>query len=84
MMIPLLKHLDRTHFDARVCVLQDRDGNPIADEISRLGILVDNLPVNRLRDPTALPRMIRYLKRSRTHLVHTQLEFSDILGNAAA
>ncbi len=84
LMIPLLEHLDRAEFDARVCVLQDRDGNPIADEINRLGISVDNLPVSRLRDPFALPRLICYLKRSKADLVHTQLEFSDILGNTAA
>lgn len=84
LMIPLLEHLDRAEFHARVCVLQDRDGNPIANEIRRLGISVDNLPVSRLRDPFALPRMICYLKRSKADLVHTQLEFSDILGTTAA
>jgi glycosyltransferase involved in cell wall biosynthesis len=42
------------------------------------------LPINRLRDLTAIPRVVRYLSQHRADLVHTQLEFSNTLGNLAA
>jgi len=79
-----LQHLDRERFEPRVAVLQERAGNPLAAEIRKLGIPVDMLPVARLRDPRALPRVIRYLRASGANLLHTQLEFSIILGGVAA
>ncbi|MCL7960263.1 MAG: glycosyltransferase [marine benthic group bacterium] len=79
-----LEHLDRGRFEPRVAVLQQRGGNPLAGEIQKLGIPVDMVWVERLRDPRALPRVIRYLRASRADLLHTQLEFSIILGGVAA
>lgn len=83
-LVTTLAHLDRDRFEPRVCTLQDRDGNPVADSIRDLDIAVDQLSVARLRDPSALPRIIRYLKRVGADLVHTQLEFSIALGGPAA
>jgi glycosyltransferase involved in cell wall biosynthesis len=79
-----LQHLDLGRFEPRVAVLQQRAGNPLAGEIRKLGIPVDMIPVVRLRDPRALPRVIRYLRTSDADLLHTQLEFSIILGGVAA
>ncbi len=84
LMIPVLKNLSREHFEVRVCALQVRDGNPMADQIRALGIQVDLLPIPYLRDLTALPRLIKYLREVDADLVHAQLEFSDIFGNIAA
>src|SRR5215211_6400109 len=84
LMVPTLKHLDRDHFEAYVCALQSKDGNPMADEIRALGIAVECLNIQRLRDLNALPRLIRYLKGIGADLVHTQLEFANILGNISA
>ena len=56
----------------------------MADEIRALGIPVDCLDIKRLRDWTALPRLIKYLKENHVDLVHTQLEFANILGNISA
>lgn len=84
LMVPILKHLSRTDFDAYVCVLQSKDGNPIADEIRTLDIPVECLHVKHLRDVTALPRLMKYLTGIQADLVHTQLEFSNILGNISA
>lgn len=80
-MVPMLMHLDRDRFKPRVCVLQDHHGNPVAGDIRALGIPVDMLPVIHLRDLTAIPRIMKYLLRHQADLIHTQLEFSDILGN---
>src|SRR5215208_90057 len=84
LMVPILKHLSRETFDPYVCALQSKDGNPIADEIRALGIPVDCLDIKHLRDLNALPRLVTYLRRVGADLVHTQLEFANILGNISA
>jgi glycosyltransferase involved in cell wall biosynthesis len=84
LMVPILQHLDQATFDAYVCALQSKDGNPMAQEIRRLGIRVDCLEIRHLRDLQALPRLRRYLKQTGADLVHTQLEFANILGNLSA
>lgn len=84
LMVPILKHLSRTEFEAYVCALQSKDGNPMADEIRALGIPVHCLDIKHLRDWNGLPRLIKYLKEHDVDLVHTQLEFANILGNISA
>lgn len=83
-LLSTLQHLDRGRFEPQVCVLQERDGNPLAAEVRKLGIRVDMVPVGRLRDPRALVRVVRHLRSSGAELVHSQLEFSNTLGGAAA
>lgn len=84
LMIPYLQHFDTSRFEPYVCALQIRSGNPIAADIERLGVPVDLLPVRRLRDPRNLFRVVRYLRRRQADLVHTQLEFSNVLGSLAS
>lgn len=84
LMIPILKNLNRENFEPRVCVLQVKDGNPVANSLRALGVPVDLLAVPYLRDITAIPRIRKYLKEVKADLVHTQLEFSDTLGNIAS
>jgi glycosyltransferase involved in cell wall biosynthesis len=84
LMVPILKHLSRPNFDAYVCALQSKDGNLMADEIRALGIPVSCLDIKHLRDWNALPRLINYLNENEVDLVHTQLEFANILGNISA
>jgi glycosyltransferase involved in cell wall biosynthesis len=84
LMVPILKHLDRDRFNAHVCALQTKDGNPMAEQIRPLGIPVECLDIKHLRDVEAVPRLVRYLKAIGADLVHTQLEFSNILGNISA
>ena len=84
LMVPILKHLSRDHFEPYVCAIQSKDGNPMADEIRALGIPVDCLDIKHLRDLDAIPRLIRYLKGIQADLVHTQLEAANILGNISA
>jgi glycosyltransferase involved in cell wall biosynthesis len=82
--IPYLQYLANEGFQPRVCVLQERQGNHFAKVLTQMGIPVDLVPVKYLRDLTAIPRLVRYLRTHRTTLVHTQLEFSNTLGNIAA
>jgi len=84
LMIPILRNLSREYFEPRVCVLQVRDGNPVANDIRALGVPVDLLPVPYLRDITAIPRIRKYLMDVKADLVHTQLELADSLGSFAA
>lgn len=84
LMVPILKHLNRENFEPYVCALQSKDGNPMAEEIGALGIPVECLQIKHLRDWNALPNLIKYLKGVGADLVHTQLEFANILGNISA
>ncbi|GAB4499439.1 MAG: glycosyltransferase [Anaerolineales bacterium] len=84
LMPPVLKNLDKDLFNTRVCVLQNKDGNPIATDLVGMNVPVDFLPIRYLRDITAVFRLRDYLRRVDADLVHTQLEFSNVFGNIAA
>jgi len=70
--------------DSIVVALQDRGGNPTAREIEALGIPVVDLGIERLRQRGAYRQVVAAVERSEPDLVHTQLEFSNILGATAA
>lgn len=82
--LAILKHFDKEKFDLRVCVLQIRQGNPIAKELEQIGIPVDLVSVPVLRHPANLPNLVKYLRQKKPALIHTQLGFADILGSLAA
>ena len=84
LMPTVLKHLRDAGFNIRICALQVRLGNPIAPELERIGLPVDLVPVPNLRHPLNLIRILRYLRSHRPMILHTQLEFSDVLGTIAA
>jgi glycosyltransferase involved in cell wall biosynthesis len=84
LMPTILRHLKDKEFNIRICALQVRLGNPIASELERIGLPVDLVPVPNLRHPLNLLRILRYLRLHQPRILHTQLEFSDILGTIAA
>jgi len=86
LLLTILKTIDHEKFDIRVLALQIRRGNPIADELERMGISVDLAPsqIRNLRNPIKLLRLFFYIKNLSPELIHTQLEHSDILGNVFA
>ena len=84
LMVPMLKHLSRAHFDPYVCAMQSKDGNPMADELRALGVPVECLNIKHLRQLNAIPRLTKNLKSIGADLVHTQLEAANILGNISA
>ncbi len=79
-----LRHLPDLGVTAEVCVLQERDGNPMAEPIRRLGIPVRSLNVTRLRRPDAYAQVAGAVSAAHPDLVHTQLEFATILGGLAS
>jgi len=79
-----LGHLPSLGVDPVVAALQSRQGNPIASRIETRGIPVLELGIARLRQRGAYRRVSDVIARSRPHLVHTQLEFANVLGAAAA
>jgi len=84
LMVPLLRNLNRKFFEPRICVLQVKNGNPVAKDIRALGVPVDLISVKQLRDITAIYRIRKYLKAVKADLVHTQLEFANSLGSFAS
>ena len=84
LMPTILKNLNQAGFNIRICTLQICKGNPIASDLERLGLPVDLVPIPNLRQPINLFRILRYLRLHRPQLLHTQLEFADILGTVAA
>jgi len=84
LMPTILTNLAKAGFTIRVCVLKVRHGNPIAKDLEQLGFPVDLLLVPNLRHPQNLIRILRYLRTHQPAILHTQLEFSDILGTLAA
>jgi len=84
LMVPMLKYLSRAHFEPHICAMQSKDGNPMAEDLRALGIPVECLDIQHLRDLDAIPRLRRYLKKIGADLVHTQLEAANILGNISA
>lgn len=67
-----------------VCALQVREGNPVAAEIEALGVPVRTLDIRRLRQRDAYRQVLDAVAASDPDIVHTQLEFADILGTMAA
>lgn len=84
LMTIILKFFDSHRFEMRVCALQDRGSNLITNKLEELGIPVDFVLVKHLRDPFNIFRILKYLRKHKPRIIHTQLEFSDTLGNIAA
>ncbi|MFN3491658.1 MAG: glycosyltransferase family 4 protein [Anaerolineales bacterium] len=84
LMIPILSNINRRRFQPRVCVLQNKDGNPVAAELQKINIPVDTLPIPRLREVGGLKKIINYLQAANANLLHAQLEFATVFGGLAA
>jgi glycosyltransferase involved in cell wall biosynthesis len=75
-----LQFIDRASVEPRVCVLQERDGNPVAETIRAMDIPVDTVPVRHLRDLSAPLRLRRYVRLHHIDLIHGHLEFAASIG----
>jgi len=84
LMTTLLKFFDREQYEMRICALQDRGSDIIIQKLKHLGIPVDFVYIKHLRDPLNIFHILAYLKEHQPDIIHTQLEFSDTLGNIAA
>jgi glycosyltransferase involved in cell wall biosynthesis len=79
-----LRHSPDLNVTAEVCALQERDGNPMAEPIRRLGVPVRTLAVTRLLRPDAYSQVNRAIDAAKPDVIHAQLEFATILGGLAA
>jgi glycosyltransferase involved in cell wall biosynthesis len=83
LMVDLLPELQEQGIDSEVVAIQERHGNPVAAELADLGFSVSTIGIERLRERGALARVIDAVKASRPDVIHTQLEFANILGSIA-
>ena len=84
LMVDLLPALREFDVDSEVVAIQERHGNPVADELRAVGVPVSTIGIKRLRERGALARVTAAIERSSPDVIHTQLEFADILGSIAA
>lgn len=84
LMVDLLPRLRAHAIESEVVAIQERHGNPIADDLRGVGVPVSTIGIERLRERGALARVITEIERTRPDIIHTQLEFADILGTIAA
>ena len=84
LMVDLLPRLREHGIDSEVVAIQDRDGNPVATDLRGVGVPVKTIGIERLRERGALARVVAAIERSAPDVIHTQLEFADILGSIAA
>lgn len=81
--LSILKRFDKKKYHIRVCVIKEKPDSPIKAELEKSGISVDMVRMPSLRNPSNLPKLLRYLRLHRPHLIHAQLQFSTIFGNIA-
>jgi glycosyltransferase involved in cell wall biosynthesis len=84
LMVDLLPRLRTFDVESEVIAIQERHGNPVAAELESAGIAVSTIGIERLRERGALGRVLRAIEAAEPDVVHTQLEFADILGSVAA
>ena len=79
-----LPFLRRAGVVPSVVALQEQQGNPVAARIEAQGIPVCELGIRRLRQRGAYARVRDTIRAAAPDVVHTQLEFSAVLGIPAA
>lgn len=81
----LLLDMLRTYGDQghRLAVAYFTPG-PLEREVTALGVPAFRVSRNGLADPTALPRLLGFIRRERPDVVHTHLRKSDLVGQLAA
>ena len=78
------RELARLGVDVHVGVLQTFDGNPVARKLEADGVPVATLGIQRLRDPRGYGVTRNAVVSAAPDIVHTHLEFSNVLGTIAA
>ncbi len=84
LMVDLLPRLRQHRVVPTVVAIQERHGNLVADSLRGAGVTVDTIGIQRLRERGALARVTQAIESAMPDVVHTQLEFSSILGSIAA
>lgn len=64
--------------------LNDVGGSPAAHRLRQAGVEPELVPFSRLPSPAGLARVRRHLAMVRPDVLHTQLDYADLLGGLAA
>lgn len=70
--------------DVRVVALRSLSGDPLREPLERAGVPVASLNARGFYDTRAWLRLVRFLRRTSAHVVHTHLLYADVLGRTAA
>jgi glycosyltransferase involved in cell wall biosynthesis len=70
--------------DLTVAYLHERDPAPAADRLRERGIEPVGVPVRGLLRPDGVRRMRAHLRAAAPDVVHTHLDYADVIGGAAA
>lgn len=81
-LVQVARHLDSSRF--RLSAACFYEGGPIRDQLEYLGVPTYNLDVPDERDPRAIVRARRLIRKLDCDLVHTHLLRADLFGGAAA
>lgn len=79
--VGLIRHCDRLRIEPSVCCLTERGA--LADEIEAMGVPLEVLAAKGDRELVLLPRLVRYLRRVRPHVVHSHLLTPHLYGRVA-
>ena len=80
--IDILKHIDSRRFRPSVCVT--RNLGPFADEIRQLNIPIYCMQRNSRYDLKGFGKLVKLMRETRPHIVHTHKVGSNTLGRIAA
>ena len=67
-----------------VAYLYDADDSPAAERLRRAGVEPQLVGAGRVLDPRTLRRVRRHLAAQRPDVLHTHLQYADLVGGAAA
>ena len=79
--VGLVRHYDRERIEPHVCCLTERGA--LAEEIEAMGAPLEVLAARGDRELVLFPRLVRYLRRVRPHVVHTHLWTPHLYGRVA-
>jgi glycosyltransferase involved in cell wall biosynthesis len=79
-----LRAAPAARINVSIAYLRDVDGSPAAVPLREAGAHPVLVPMSRLLDPSGLWRVRRHIAAVRPDVVHTHLDYADVLGAPAA
>ena len=87
-LLTLLAHLDKSRFEAELCILAETDHIPLlqnyAAQLEAAGVHVVFQTMRRHIDARLIWKLRAYMRRQQIQIVHTHLIHADVYGTIAA